>query len=179
MSTENALSKFDSKEQDKLHGFIVVKNIVTTQQINNFLQQHGDFKIYGEPANDYIFHGAQVLNELDYWCWIKTFDPNRGFVMSENNHVMKIGAKLESDGHSGTTFAFTMRLLQKIAKDVVEGDGPNVKCTICQCDEYCGNKTTLECGHMYHVNCIQNWFIVGSGKTCPLCRLDTLPNYES
>jgi len=151
---------------------------VSTEQVTNFLQENGDFKVYGEPANHYIFNGAKALNKLGYWHWIKCFDPNRGFIMSNNNYVTKLGSELSYDDHTGITFACTLRILQKISKIYIEGDGPNDTCSVCFSDEYCDNKTMLDCGHMFHENCVIDWFDSGSNKTCPTCRGDTLPNYD-
>ncbi len=156
---------------------------VSTEQITKYLQQHGDLKVYGISANEYIFHGATALNKLGYWHWIKCFDPNKGFFMSENNHVANLATELDLDGHSCLTFACTMRILQQISKVFIEGDGPNETCTVCLSNEYNNNKTILECGHMFHEQCVISWFnyrLIEHGyKNCPLCRQNTLPDYDN
>jgi hypothetical protein len=155
---------------------------VTIEQASAFLKTHGDFKVYGEPNNDMVYHGVGALNELGYWHWIKCFDPNRGFVLSSNNHVHKISNALRGDDHTGVTFGILMRYLQKMSKEFVEGDGVNEECTICESDCYHGNKTTLDCGHMFHEECIRKWHEVGvrSGvvNKCPNCRKDVIPEYQ-
>lgn len=41
-------------------------------------------------------------------------------------------------------------------------------CTICQHDIYLDIVRLLECGHSYHINCIDRWFV--DNKKCPQCR---------
>jgi hypothetical protein len=162
--------------------------VVTKKQVVTFLQDHGDFKIYGTESNYMVFNGVDALNALNLWHWIKCFDPNRGFVMSGHNNVSKLQTFLEKDDHSGVTLACLLRLLQKISIDCVKGDGENIECTICFQDQYGidpitqrTTKTTLECGHMFHCACIQKWHSVvktNTHKGCPNCRRDTLPDYD-
>ncbi len=150
---------------------------ISNNLVTDFLSKHGDFKVYGSSTNIMVYHGVDALNKLHYWHWIKCFDPNRGFVLSEHKNVTKIFEELSKDDHTGITFACLMRLLQKMSKDLVEGDGIDEVCPICCSDEYSGNKTTLECGHMFHYGCSEKWFNSGPGKTCPTCRKNTLPDY--
>jgi len=157
---------------------------VSKQQVTSFLQDNGDFKIYGTQSNYMVFNGMDALNTLNLWHWIKCFDPNKGFVFSGHNNVSKLQNALQNDDHTGVTFACLLRLLQKIAIGCVEGDGENLECTICFQNHYeidpitqKTTKTTLECGHMFHCECIQQWYSSGEHKRCPNCRGDTLPDY--
>jgi len=43
-------------------------------------------------------------------------------------------------------------------------------CTICQQEIFLDIIRTLECSHIYHVNCIDTWFI--NNKKCPQCRFE-------
>jgi hypothetical protein len=47
------------------------------------------------------------------------------------------------------------------------------KCTICFEDVNVG--VSLPCSHMFHMNCIQDWLVIG--HCCPLCRFQ-LPMSE-
>lgn len=153
---------------------------VSTEQVTSFLQIHGDFLVYGTPSNHMVYHGVETLNTLGFWHWIKCFDPNRGFIYSGNNQVSQIGDALSQDDHTGVTFSILMRLLQKIAKKYVKGDGENLECTICENDHYdVETKTTLDCGHMFHCYCIRQWESTDlAQKRCPNCRKTTLPDYK-
>jgi hypothetical protein len=153
---------------------------VSTEQVTTFLQVHGDFNVYGTIQNVMVFNGANALNSLKLWYWIKCFDPNRGFTWSANSHTKQIMTALVKDDHTGTTFGCLMRVLQRMAKEYIEDDGEDIKCTVCQNDKYdVGTKTTLECGHVFHCECIRGWYETSLAKgCCPNCRLETLPNYD-
>jgi hypothetical protein len=56
------------------------------------------------------------------WGFLKTFNnPTGGFMFSNSPELDRIGSKMESlpnsPGHSGSSFAFTMRHLEYIAKN--------------------------------------------------------------
>lgn len=43
-----------------------------------------------------------------------------------------------------------------------------MNCSICLCNLYKEKIIILECSHVYHINCIQEWLL--KSRTCPLCR---------
>lgn len=68
-----------------------------------------------------IQNGHQAITQLELWPWLKTFDPeDGGFMFSSDPHINMISEKMDSlpnpPGHSGSSFGFTMRHLQFIAK---------------------------------------------------------------
>ena len=71
-------------------------------------------------------NGYKAVSQLELWSWLKTFEPDedKGFMWSSDPNVINIGNKMESfpdsPGHSGGSFAFTMRHLQYIAKNGTE-----------------------------------------------------------
>jgi len=43
-----------------------------------------------------------------------------------------------------------------------------MECSICLCDDA---KFKLKCGHVFHTDCIKNWYTKGeNGEKCPMCR---------
>ena len=54
-----------------------------------------------------------VIKDLQLEDFIKSFDGKDGFMWSSDSRVTKIGNKLMSDGHSGASFAFTLRECQQ------------------------------------------------------------------
>ena len=73
-----------------------------------------------------VENGYAAVSQLELWSWLKTFEPDEddGFMFSSHPNVTNIGNKMESlpnpPGHSGSSFAFTMRDLQYIAKNGME-----------------------------------------------------------
>jgi hypothetical protein len=69
-----------------------------------------------------LANGYRAVTELELWSWLKDFEPSvsTGFMFSEHPNVIKIGNKMESlpdaPGHSGSSFGFTLRHLQYMAK---------------------------------------------------------------
>ena len=63
---------------------------------------------------------------------------------------------------------------QKFENNTVTVDGcTDDECPICQ-ENFCENENEnkiikLDCGHHFHKNCMQTWFI--TSPTCPMCRL--------
>ena len=45
--------------------------------------------------------------------WMKGFDEDSGFMWSNHENINKIGDKMQYQGHSGASFACTMRLCQR------------------------------------------------------------------
>jgi hypothetical protein len=70
-----------------------------------------------------IANGHRAVSLLELWSWLKDFEPadNEGFMWSKHPNITKIGNKMhelpDSPGHSGSSFAFTMRHLEYIAKN--------------------------------------------------------------
>jgi hypothetical protein len=153
---------------------------ISIQQLNEYTEKYGEFKVYGESAGQLLFNGVNALNRLNLWHWIKCFDPNRGFCNSNNQYTIEIANALVTDGHTGVTFSLLLRTLQRISQLYIQDDGQNLVCSICGCDKYIsGTKTILECGHMFHYVCINTWkgTVLANGR-CPNCRKYTLPDYN-
>lgn len=71
----------------------------------------------------FVKNGFNAVTQLQLWSWLKTFEPepDQGFMFSSNSNISEIGKKMhelpDSPGHSGSSFAFTMRQLHYIAKN--------------------------------------------------------------
>lgn len=82
--------------------------------------------ISDEFTRNIISNGYSAVNQLELWSWLKTYEPEegRGFMWSNHPNISNIGNKMESlpnpPGHSGSSFAFTMRHLQYIAKNGID-----------------------------------------------------------
>ena len=73
-----------------------------------------------------VSNGYQAVSQLELWDWMKSFTPatGDGFMWTSHPNVYKIMEKMESlpnpPGHSGSSFAITMRQLELIAKNGID-----------------------------------------------------------
>ena len=62
-----------------------------------------------------VLNAIEAIKSLDLVCFVKNFDDDeRGFMWSNDSRIKKISDKLKNDGHSGASFAYTLRKCQKI-----------------------------------------------------------------
>jgi hypothetical protein len=118
---------------------------------------------------------ASQATGIDMWAYLKTYTPesNKGFMFSNDGIIGKIGQFMEV-GHSGSSYAWTMRQLQRIVHmpQVPQRNWLNeclpemMNCGICQ--ENKNNSIQTPCKHDFCGNCIQEWMQINS--TCPICR---------
>ena len=73
-----------------------------------------------------ISNGYAAVSQLELWGWMKDFkpEPSDGFMWTSHPNVHRIGERMEAlpnpPGHSGSSFAITMRELEFIAKHGIE-----------------------------------------------------------
>ncbi len=64
-----------------------------------------------------------LLSHDNYIKTIRNFNDNTtGFAWSSDTDVTNIGKLLEFQGHSGASFAITLRMCQRIFRDVIDED---------------------------------------------------------
>jgi len=87
------------------------------QRVNAF-PAGGDFT--GHPDSKMLKNMYDTITELNLWDWLENFTPekDKGFMWSPAPEIGQIGhhPKVDSDGHSGASFAFCMRHMEVIAK---------------------------------------------------------------
>jgi hypothetical protein len=86
-----------------------------------------DFSFIRDPhTRALVSNGYTAVNQLELMGWLRNFNPKDtdGFMFTENPNINKIMAKMESlpdaPGHSGASFAITMRHLEFIAKHGID-----------------------------------------------------------
>jgi hypothetical protein len=77
--------------------------------------------IQDESSRWLLTNGYTAISQLELWDWLKTFEPGEcGFAFSDDPNISIIAKKMhELSGdahHSGTSFGWTMRNLEFIAK---------------------------------------------------------------
>ena len=78
------------------------------------------FEKYPEYEREMFNSAYGVIDRLEKWEFLKTFDPgNGGFMFSNNETVNMITQEIDKayGGHSGSSMAITMRVMQGIAKN--------------------------------------------------------------
>lgn len=72
------------------------------------------------PAHEagLLQHAYDAITKLNLWEWMREFTPhpNEGFLLTTHPHLTLISEALKEDGHSGGSFASTMRVMERIAK---------------------------------------------------------------
>ena len=58
----------------------------------------------------------QAITACDLLDWMKTYTPDKGFMFSNHPNLNRINAAMKYTGHSGTSYAWTMRKMEQIAK---------------------------------------------------------------
>jgi hypothetical protein len=149
---------------------MATKIIIQYEDIKQYIELEKIDEFFRDLAEINIKNGVEALNKTQLWEWIKTFQATQGFFLSDDKNMKKMHIATSSVGHSGLSFATTMRMLQKIANHVIK-DTENIICVICLSEDD-KPKHTLECYHTYHTECISNVYM-----KCPMCRSDTVPEY--
>jgi hypothetical protein len=70
---------------------------------------------YGQHQEKQVIEALAVIQELGLCGFVKNFDNNQtGFIWSSDPRVTQIGNSLTFQGHSGCSFACTLRGVQSI-----------------------------------------------------------------
>ena len=73
-----------------------------------------------EPYEVVMIQDAyDTIKRLGLWDWLKEFEPhpNEGFMFTTDMNVAMIGTQMKFDGHSGSTFGWTMRVVHHLARN--------------------------------------------------------------
>jgi hypothetical protein len=79
-----------------------------------------DFEIvYSEFESMMLRDAYKAISKCNLWEWIRTYSPekDKGFMFSEHPNLDRINKAMEFDGHSGASYAITMRVMESIAKN--------------------------------------------------------------
>lgn len=76
-------------------------------------------EIYENYEVEMIQDAYDTIKRLGLWEWFGTFEPhqNEGFMFTSDVNIATIGTEMKFSGHSGSTFAITMRIVHDIAKN--------------------------------------------------------------
>jgi hypothetical protein len=68
---------------------------------------------------DMLKDADAAITTCNLWGWLKEYTPaeNKGFMFSNHPNLDKINAAMKYGGHSGSSYAWTMRQMEYIAKN--------------------------------------------------------------
>jgi hypothetical protein len=92
------------------NGFSLDNRLVLPITMQNFPSH------YSKLERELLTDAHQAITECDLWDWMKTYTPDKGFVFSSHPNLDRINAAMKYTGHSGTSYGWTMRTMENIAK---------------------------------------------------------------
>jgi hypothetical protein len=79
-----------------------------------------DFETVYSEFESMMFRDAyEAISKCNLWEWLRTYSPekDKGFMFSEHPNLTSINKAMKFDGHSGASYAITMRVMESIAKN--------------------------------------------------------------
>ena len=86
----------------------------------------GSFDYMNDHIVPYLVNAHWAITECELWDWLRTYEPptDKGFMFSTTPERERIDAKMReqyiASGHSGSSYGFTMRVMEYIAKNGYE-----------------------------------------------------------
>jgi hypothetical protein len=98
--------------------FLYLQNVFSGLVYTNSMEPNFA-EIYDTFEVTMLQDAYDTIKRLGLWEWFGTFEPhaNEGFMFTSDMNVAMIGNALKFDGHSGSTFGWTMRMVHDIAKN--------------------------------------------------------------
>ena len=74
--------------------------------------------IYSKFEATMLQDADNAITKCELWEWLATFNPHagEGFMFTNHPNLNKIIVAMKYEGHSGASFAWTMRTMQTVAK---------------------------------------------------------------
>ncbi len=90
-------------------------------------------EMYDEHECMMLRDAFNAITECNLWSWLKTYTPhaNEGFMFSTHPNLDAINLAMRYEGHSGSSYAWTMRVMESLAKN--GWDGHKLKWRPCAC----------------------------------------------
>ena len=70
-----------------------------------------------EMEQEMLTDAYNAITQCGLWDWIATYEPseNKGFMFSKHPNLTRIDEAMKYSGHSGASYGWTMRVMQRIA----------------------------------------------------------------
>ena len=79
----------------------------------------GDFSFWDSPYEERLYKNAyDAITTENLWEWMKNASPpeNKGFMFWDTPELKRINKHMDVMGHSGFSYAMTMRTMENVAK---------------------------------------------------------------
>ena len=79
---------------------------------------HNYSDLFYEPEVVMLQDADNAITTCELWGWLKNYVPeeNKGFMFSEHPNLTRINNAMKYQGHSGSSYGWTMRQMEQIAK---------------------------------------------------------------
>ena len=76
-------------------------------------------KVFTAHESTMLRDAYDAITQCELWDWLRTYSPedNKGFMFSTHPNLERINKAMKYEGHSGSSYAMTMRVMEKIAKE--------------------------------------------------------------
>ena len=71
---------------------------------------------YSQSEQEMLEDAYQAIEKTNMWDYMKKEPTGKGYMFSDDEELRLINRHLEYQGHSGSSFAWTMRTMQQIAR---------------------------------------------------------------
>ena len=78
--------------------------------------------IYGKDSSVMLADADKAITECGLWDWMKTYEPEKGngFMFTQHPNLDRINKAMKYEGHSGSSYGWTMRVMEQVAKGRVK-----------------------------------------------------------
>ena len=74
--------------------------------------------LYTKSDSEMLADADKAITECGLWDWMKTYEPEKGngFMFGDHPNLTRINNAMKYGGHSGSSYGWTMRVMQYVAK---------------------------------------------------------------
>lgn len=77
----------------------------------------GDFTFLADKETQIMLADAyQAIDAAEGWDYMKTDPGENGYMFTRSDMLTKISSKMTYNGHSGSSYGWTMRMMQRLAR---------------------------------------------------------------
>jgi hypothetical protein len=84
--------------------------------LNKMSRNYSD--LFSEHEANMLQDADNAISQCDLWSWLRDYTPedDKGFMLSSHPNLERISSAMKYGGHSGSSYGWTMRQMEYIAK---------------------------------------------------------------